>query len=232
MLSDLRALCEGESIDGAVLRRLLAAEFDSQEWMQCKEAATGDEAKQNRLRLLVQHGTLKAFVDGRFTARGTGSVAIQRDVQDRAAMGSQFITQIKPSIPLARRYRAPIVVIDKDNDCLSVAGNEATLRGRMCCVNFADPKAPGGRYRQGAPGNEEDLHRRTNLFSCLGDPQKKYAAHRAYKYPLGPAHAVFSPKVVVVRRREDSVEDSTAVLVKMAQQKTEAKAKAAAAAAR
>lgn len=55
-----------------------------------------------------------------------------------------------------------------------------------CCCE----ETPGGKWREGLMGQEEELFYRTSLSYSL---DKKY-------YPLDPLKAIYSPKVFVIRR--------------------------------
>jgi len=57
---------------------------------------------------------------------------------------------------------------------------------------MASASHPGGGYRKGAGAQEENLHRRTNLFQCLEDPYQ--LVNRSWSYPL-PQFGSSSPSL-------------------------------------
>lgn len=66
---------------------------------------------------------------------------------------------------------------------------------------MASAKNPGGNYKGGAGAQEENLHRRTNLFQCLEDVDKM-DKQRTWKYPIDEWGGIFSPGVTVFRGSE------------------------------
>jgi len=92
----------------------------------------------------------------------------------------------------------------KAMDCLYVA-EEFTKRGkRVAVLNMANQYRKGGGYEEGAGAQEEDLFRRTNLFSSLNE--KHYAQKAATDYEkngFGEFNALYSDTVTVLRQGLD-----------------------------
>eukprot|EP00164_Ancoracysta_twista_P004920 GFYU01006689.1.p1 GENE.GFYU01006689.1~~GFYU01006689.1.p1 ORF type:complete len:388 (-),score=54.88 GFYU01006689.1:331-1494(-) len=89
-----------------------------------------------------------------------------------------------------------------NQDCIDAAF-EHTPPGSVP-VNMASARNPGGGYKTGAGAQEENLHRRTNLFMCLEDPDGITRATRTWSYPIPEHGGLYSPDVCVFRSSEDS----------------------------
>jgi len=87
-------------------------------------------------------------------------------------------------------------VYTRNADCLQVAEEFVRQGKRVAVLNMANQKTPGGGWRSGSGAQEENLHRRTNLFSHLSHLNGSL-------YPLPDFGALLSRDVVVVRGPED-----------------------------
>lgn len=67
---------------------------------------------------------------------------------------------------------------------------------------MASGSIPGGGYRRGSGAQEENLHRRTNLFQCLEDPYQAVASERSWAYPLPEFGGLYTPDCTVLRSGE------------------------------
>jgi uncharacterized protein (TIGR02452 family) len=90
-------------------------------------------------------------------------------------------------------------------DCLEAAlllkqqyGNDYPV----AVLNMADAYTPGGGYKCGSGAQEENLHRRTNLFQCLDDPDGLYKLKRNWRYPIPEFSGIFTPNAIVFRSSE------------------------------
>ena len=199
-LQTLRELANAETpaAHTQALRHLLATPHNAGSWCTAAGAAA-DDAATSRLLQYVQHSTLKAFVDGAYILPDNSKVSLPTELADAAAHGSVLHTAAPTLLSFVKARQATVVSLS-DLDVLSCAQQQTPAqRVKMAVLNSCNATTPGGGYKKGAPGNEEDLHRRSNVFSCLGDPQKRYSAHKACTYPLNTPCALFSPRVVVVR---------------------------------
>jgi len=75
---------------------------------------------------------------------------------------------------------------------------------RIAVLNMASYQKPGGSYRDGSAAQEENLHRRTNLYQCLEDVDNMQPKGSSIKnnYPLQDYAAIYSPDVTVFRGSE------------------------------
>ncbi len=76
---------------------------------------------------------------------------------------------------------------------------------RVAVLNFASARNPGGGYVNGAKAQEEDICRKTLLYSCLLTVPAHYEAHRASRDAFYSHRLVYSPAVPVIRDRHDAL---------------------------
>lgn len=83
------------------------------------------------------------------------------------------------------------------------AGAKAFLDGgaqRVCSLNFASAKNPGGGFMSGARAQEEDLALCSGLYHCLLAAPEFYSFHRADRgNALYSHHMIYAPGVPVFR---------------------------------
>ncbi|MDP3936258.1 MAG: TIGR02452 family protein, partial [Alphaproteobacteria bacterium] len=86
-----------------------------------------------------------------------------------------------------------ISVINQDtvNAVLSLLGSGST---NPVILNLANKTVPGGGVKSGSQAQEEDLCRRTTLYTSLNNANQKRA------YPLGTFEALYSPKVLALQQ--------------------------------
>jgi uncharacterized protein (TIGR02452 family) len=92
--------------------------------------------------------------------------------------------------------------------------NESTLAAarrlveaghRVCALNFASAKNPGGGWLSGARAQEESLARSSGLVHCIaGNPM--YEFHRQRRDTLYSDYAIYSPDVPVFRDEGELLE--------------------------
>eukprot|EP00802_Teleaulax_amphioxeia_P011707 Tamp_11741.p1 GENE.Tamp_11741~~Tamp_11741.p1 ORF type:complete len:327 (-),score=60.25 Tamp_11741:904-1794(-) len=89
----------------------------------------------------------------------------------------------------------PPMVRVVQGDCLEQARLmlDAGAR-RVAVLNMANPRTPGGGWRQGCGAQEENIHRRTALFRSLAEAGKHY--------PIPADGVLYSPSVSVFRGPE------------------------------
>eukprot|EP01132_Coremiostelium_polycephalum_P002485 gene2485-3076_t len=88
-----------------------------------------------------------------------------------------------------------------NEDCILV-GKELINQGfNPVVLNMASKNNPGGGYLKGSGAQEENLHRRTNLFCSLEDPDGIQRGSEK-RYPIPDHGALYSPGIVVFRDSE------------------------------
>jgi uncharacterized protein (TIGR02452 family) len=81
---------------------------------------------------------------------------------------------------------------------LAVARRLVEAGHRVCALNFASAKNPGGGWLSGARAQEESLARSSGLVHCIAD-NPMYEFHRQQRDLLYSSYAIYSPDVPVFR---------------------------------
>jgi hypothetical protein len=123
-----------------------------------------------------------------------------------AAQGSkQYSNHYKYDTNRQQRvYEQPVEIIVVNGDCLDIVRRfkEKHPNSNPVVLNMANADTPGGGWRnglyfsfffnrrnsflfsEGCGAQEENLHRRTNLFQCLEDSYDQLAKTRDWCYPI------------------------------------------------
>jgi len=114
-----------------------------------------------------------------------------------------------PYVPLTNRfvrqyavpgtYNTNITVV---NDSSLVAAHklrESYPNDRICVLNFASAKNPGGGFLNGAQAQEESLARTSTLYSSLSDAKCFYDINEAAKSRVYTHNIIYSENVTVFR---------------------------------
>eukprot|EP01105_Mastigella_eilhardi_P016341 TRINITY_DN3730_c0_g1_i1.p1 TRINITY_DN3730_c0_g1~~TRINITY_DN3730_c0_g1_i1.p1 ORF type:complete len:363 (+),score=85.39 TRINITY_DN3730_c0_g1_i1:785-1873(+) len=153
------------------------------------------------MRCLVQCGTVSACLGGCYYLPDGRKVALDKALQHKAAI----LTKCYPSdyhfnLPDASSGQTELTLIA--GDCIDAALWLKSQGLKPAILNMASAWHPGGGWKKGAGAQEENLHRRTALFHCLGDPFKVTAESRAWNYPIPEFGALYSPGVLTFRHSE------------------------------
>ncbi|KAI9204592.1 uncharacterized protein BJ171DRAFT_581744 [Polychytrium aggregatum] len=70
------------------------------------------------------------------------------------------------------------------------------------CLEGEHRSLPGGGYRKGNYGQEEQVCRRSNLWECLDDPYSRRGPLTQWKFPLPDTACIIAPHVYVFRESE------------------------------
>ena len=124
-----------------------------------------EEAK--KIRCPIARETGIATVHGFYITPSAKRISLRSGAQ--LLEGSRSISNSLSKEPTQPKYKeSKIVVIDRD--CLEAAEEE--LRNgaqKVAVLMFASPLEPGGAMEEGNNGQEEDLCRRSNIFSFMWD---------------------------------------------------------------
>jgi uncharacterized protein (TIGR02452 family) len=123
---------------------------------------------------------------------------------------------IQPSQFRSLRTRAAEIVATRSFATKITVANESTLAAahqlvqqygadRVCALNFASAKNPGGGFLNGSQAQEESLARATALYPCLLTQRAYYDANRHSSSALYTDHMIYSPQVPVFRDDDDEV---------------------------
>ncbi|KAL9645658.1 hypothetical protein ABK040_003391 [Willaertia magna] len=89
-------------------------------------------------------------------------------------------------------------IVDLNNNI----NTQSTYYPKVAVLNMANPSSPGGGYLGGCGAQEENLHRRSNLYQCLDNRKDKLDPLRKWDYPIGYESGVYSPNVLFFRGNE------------------------------
>jgi uncharacterized protein (TIGR02452 family) len=89
--------------------------------------------------------------------------------------------------------------IEVTDETTAAASRRLAKEGRVCALNFASARNPGGGFLKGAKAQEEDLARASALYLCLEPKRAYYDANRAHASALYTDHIIYSPDVPFFR---------------------------------
>lgn len=123
---------------------------------------------------------------------------------------------IQPGQIRSLRTRAAEIVSTRSFSTKIAVANESTLSAahrlvqqygpdRVCALNFASAKNPGGGFLNGSQAQEESLARATALYPCLLTQRAYYDANRHSPSALYTDHMIYSPQVPVFRNDDDEL---------------------------
>ncbi len=155
--------------------------------------------RQQRKRIADE--TLEILAHGKYK-NGLGEVVSIEDSLNQAVTGTVLIR------PTDFEY---LVLSDKTYDTQFEVYNETTFAGgralladgaeKVCVLNFASAKNPGGGFRGGSQAQEEAISRASGLYECLIHNGKEYYNFHRQKSGncLYSHHMIYSPEVPVFR---------------------------------
>ena len=142
--------------------------------------------------------TLRIIADGRYAAKG-GDVEIGDAIRSAVAGTVTY----KPGDVAARHAAgAGAHRYEVTNETTSSAGRRLAIdetESRVCVLNFASARKPGGGFLGGAKAQEEDLARGSALYACLEPQRAYYDANRKHSSTLYTDHVIYSPDVPFFR---------------------------------
>jgi len=91
-----------------------------------------------------------------------------------------------------------------NGDCLTEAVKLVESGFKVAVLNMANSNTPGGGWKAACGAQEENLHRRSNIYRFLSDPDGSAWRHAPAPrcYPIPPTGALYSPDVCVFRGSE------------------------------
>ena len=153
----------------------------------------------------LANDTLHIIAEGRYTA---GGVVVEIGDAVRSAVAGTVT--YKPGDVAPRAKGGPKSHrVEVTNETTSSAGRRLAIEekeSRVCILNFASARKPGGGFLGGAKAQEEDLSRASALYACLEPQRAYYDANRAHDSKLYTDHVIYSPDVPFLR-------DDTSALV-------------------
>ncbi|CAF3853399.1 unnamed protein product [Rotaria magnacalcarata] len=158
------------------------------------------------LRMLIQIQTINAVCNGFYRLLDNTRIQLHADMMANAALNTkQYSNNYQYDTSRQQRsydQRTKIFVVN--GDCLDIAScfREKYQNCSPVVLNMASATCPGGGWRHGCGAQEENLHRRTNLFQCLEDSYQELVGKRSWNYPIPEFGGIYSPNVSVFRGSE------------------------------
>ncbi|CAB9525171.1 Uncharacterized protein conserved in bacteria (DUF2263) [Seminavis robusta] len=150
--------------------------------------------------------TLEVLNTGQYHTEDGRLVSIEQDLQ-ASVEGTRLY---RPADPLEESLIRKATTF-RGQACLEVH-NETTFAGarallqrnaaRVCVLNFASAKSPGGGFLNGAKAQEEDLALRSGLYACLSRGNgvaDYYTENQTTRDGIYTHHMIYSPDVPVFR---------------------------------
>ncbi|CAF0782011.1 unnamed protein product [Didymodactylos carnosus] len=183
--------------------RQLALEYrhSPREYSKCSNSTHIHPDLRRLVRKLAQIQTINSVLTGSYRLENGQKIELDRHLMLKAAERTKFY-------PDQYKYKTSRKLYDKTNfyvlnaDCLEAAlfFKNHYKDCEPVVLNMASMYHPGGGWRNGAGAQEENLHRRTNLFQCLEDPYNQLNRKWPYKVPeLG---GIYTPNACVFRDSE------------------------------
>lgn len=93
---------------------------------------------------------------------------------------AEVTTEVNPiANPSTGNYDTQISVIDKDTISAAIEEHKLNSDSKICILNFASYKHPGGGFMSGSLAQEEAICHCTNLYPALAKQQAWYDRHTA-----------------------------------------------------
>eukprot|EP01080_Neovahlkampfia_damariscottae_P012443 gene12443-6195_t len=175
-------------------------------WLDLLEIASSKLIKQEirKLRVEILYQTFSAFIFGKYQLEDKSYVKLEKKKFLEAPLKTEFYPENHefkiPKLEKEEKKETKILIIE--GDCMDVGIYlKNKLKKNPSVLNMASDKCPGGGYRGGSGAQEENLHRRSNLYQCLEDPDN-YNPESNWDYPIPLYSGVYSPNVCFIRGNE------------------------------
>ena len=91
-------------------------------------------------------------------------------------------------------------VIEVTNESTLMAGKRLSdTKLKVCSLNFASAKNPGGGFLKGSPAQEESLARSSALYPCINQMSEMYDYNRNDTTNYYSDYMIFSPNVPIIK---------------------------------
>ncbi|CAF1250995.1 unnamed protein product [Didymodactylos carnosus] len=154
------------------------------------------------LRKLVQIQTIYAVLNGRYRLENGTCITLDKDRMHHSAQTTvQYQSNHQYIFDKNLNYETELFMVQ--GDCIDAAlWFKLNQQCDPVVLNFANEVHPGGGWKEGSAAQEENLHRRTNLFECLEDPYNKLQGQRQWSYPIEEFGGIYIPHAAVFRGAE------------------------------
>ncbi|CAF0770616.1 unnamed protein product [Rotaria sordida] len=158
------------------------------------------------LRKLVQIQTINAVCNSFYRLPDNTRIELDNDTMAHAAQNTKMYSNNYEydTNRQQRSYDQIVKIFVVNEDCLDtvIYFKEKYPNCNPIVLNMAAANCPGGGWRNGCGAQEENLHRRTNLFQCLEDSYNQLEGKRNWHYPIPEFGGIYSPHVSVFRGSE------------------------------
>lgn len=146
----------------------------------------------------IAKDTVQIVAAGQYTNRAGETVHI-RHLVDAARDGTASYppdATLPKAVPSGNPTRFEVT-----NDTTLAVARRLAEAHRVCALNFASARHPGGGFLNGARAQEESLCRATALYACI-DGNEMYAHHAPMPGGMYTNYALYSPAVPVFKDDE------------------------------
>eukprot|EP01080_Neovahlkampfia_damariscottae_P006737 gene6737-10902_t len=178
------------------------------DWLKSFEKAVESSKKKEirGSRIAILNQTFSAFIFEKYKIEDYSFVDLDKNKFLEAAFKTEYYKEKYefkiPKLTNDEKKKTKILIIE--GDCVDTGiylKNE--FKKNPTVLNMASDKNPGGGYRNGSGAQEENLHRRSNLFQCLEDPDD-VNPDSVWDYPIPNFAGIYSPNVCFIRGNEAS----------------------------
>ncbi|CAF1565989.1 unnamed protein product, partial [Didymodactylos carnosus] len=146
------------------------------------------------LRKLVQIQTINSVLTGSYRLENMEKIELDKRRMFEAAERTKLYTNEHEYKKPTKTYDKPVIYV-VEGDCLEAGLLFKNGDCKPVVLNMASAYQPGG-----AGAQEENLHRRTNLFQCLEDPY--HQINRDWPYNVPMFGGIYTPNACVFRGSE------------------------------
>jgi uncharacterized protein (TIGR02452 family) len=166
-----------------------------------KASSTKDSKELKNLRKFILNQTFCAFTFEHFLLEDFTKIELDKEKFIFAPLKTVFYNEdFKYKNISNLKKKTQILIIE--GDCVDAGIYlKNSMKLNPIILNMASDKNPGGGYRGGSGAQEENLHRRSNLYQCLEDPDS-VNPESEWEYPLPLLSGVYSPNVCFIRGNE------------------------------
>ncbi|CAF2873487.1 unnamed protein product [Rotaria sp. Silwood2] len=162
------------------------------------------------MRKVVQIQTINAVCNGFYRLLDSTKIDLNKNKMEYAAQNTrQYGNDYEYDTVLQQHtYEQSYQVFVIDGDCLDVlmCFKAKYPKSNPVVLNMASARNPGGGWKNGAcaGAQEENLHRRTNMFQCLEDPYHELEGKRDWHFYVPEFGGIYTPDASVFRGSESN----------------------------
>ncbi len=193
------------------VKKLVQADnFDPRLWVKYFPVAIqrGSRAIHD-MRIVIGRQTMRAFTELKYNVMDQNdtltTVTLSQDDCVYAAQNTRkYGGKHEYTHGKAKRFESTPVRVLR-GDCIEAALwlKREVNGGRVAVLNMANQHTPGGGFHNGDGAQEENLHRRTNLFQCL-ENIGKLDKGRKWGYPMDEFGGIYTRDAVLIRGNEQN----------------------------